>query len=356
MTGPVLHAIAWPGGLGGAPRSVEETCAALLRDGVDAHVWLCTAARIQESPVPDRFRARGVPVEHAIANTVAAPRAIASLTGRLRHLGPTAVLHTHGERALVWGLAAARIAGVRHVHTLHGWIRNTNRDRQREQVARRLLGQVDAVIAVHEVVAKGIADCHVVPNTIDARRFARGAGDREQIRRHWGLTPGERVYLFLGRLSAEKGADRLAVIQARLQTVSAAARLFVAGNGPLAAGVEAMTDVRLLGERDDPAAILAAADVVLMPSRSEGLPMTALEAAAVGVPLVGFPVGGLKDSGLAFTVRDGDVDALVDAAAALVRDPEGRARTLDRAAAALRDRFSPAAHVAALVPIYGGPA
>lgn len=354
MTGPVLHALAWPGGLSGPPRSVEETCAAQLRHGVNAHVWLCTAARIQSTPVPDRFRARGVPVEHTIANTLAAPRAVASLTKCLRRLGPDAVLHTHGERALVWGLVAARVTGVRHVHTLHGWIRNTGADRRRERVARRLLSRVDAVIAVHAGVAEGLPGSHVVPNTLDPRRFARGVGDRERTRRHWGLTAGDRVYLFLGRLAPEKGADRLAVIQARLQTVSAAARLFVAGSGPLIAGVEAMKDVRLLGEREDSAAILAAADVVLMPSRSEGLPMTALEAAAVGVPLVAFPVGGLKDSGLAFTVRDGDIDGFVDAAAAIVRDAEGRARVLARAAAALDERFAPAAHVRSLSGIYAG--
>jgi len=354
LTGPVLHALAWPGGLGGAARSIEETCAAQLRSGVDAHVWLCTAARVQSTPVPGRFRARGVPVEHRISNTLVAPRAVASLTKTLRRLGPGAVLHTHGARALVWGLVAARVTGARHVHTLHGWIRNSPADEQRERRVRRLLSFVDEVIAVHEGITAGLARFHVVPNTLDPRRFARGVGDRERTRRHWGLDPHDKVYLFLGRLAPEKGADRLAVIQARLQTVSAAARLFVAGSGPLVAGVEAMTDVRLLGERDDPAAVLAAADVVLMPSRSEGLPMTALEAAAVGVPLVGFPVGGLADSGLALTVRDGDVDALVDAAAGLVRDPEARRRVLARAQAVLADRFGPEAHARALEAIYAG--
>jgi glycosyltransferase involved in cell wall biosynthesis len=354
LTGPVLHALAWPGGLGGAARSIEETCAAQLRGGLDAHVWLCTAARVQSTPVPDRFRARGVPVEHQIANTLAAPRAVASLTKALRRLGPGAVLHTHGARALVWGLVAAHVTVARHVHTLHGWVRNTPADQRREQWVRRLLPFVDETIAVHEGVGTGLPRCHVVPNTLDPRRFVRGVGDRERTRRHWGLDPHDKVYLFLGRLAPEKGADRLAVIQARLQTVSAAARLFVAGSGPLAAGVEAMTDVRLLGERDDPAAVLAAADVVLMPSRSEGLPMTALEAAAVGVPLVGFPAGGLVDSGLALTVPDGDVDALVDAAAALVREPEARTRVLARAASALDERFGPEAHVRALGAIYAG--
>ena len=354
MTRPVLHALAWPGGLGGAARSVEETCAAQLRNGVTAEAWLCTANRLTPSPVPERFAARGVPVHRWTADTFLAPRAVRDLTRRLRALGPDAVLHTHGERALLWGLAAAGLTGARHVHTMHGWIRNTMADRRREERARSLLARVDAVVAVHDVVAEGFAGAHVVPNTLDARRFSRAAGDRERTRRHWGLGAADRVYLFLGRLAAEKGADRLAVIQARLQTVSAAGRLVVAGSGPLGPGVEAMTDVRMLGERADPAAVLAAADVVLMPSRSEGLPMTALEAAAVQVPLVGFPVGGLADSGLALTVPDGDVDRLVDAAVRLVRDDALRARALDQSTSALAGPFAPARHAAALSDIYDG--
>ena len=356
MTTRVLHALAWPGSLGGASRSIEETCAAQLRSGADAHAWLCTANRIQPSPVPGRFEARGISVERWTADTFVAPRAVLSLIRALRRLGPGAVLHTHGERALLWGLAAAAATGAPHVHTLHGWIRNTMQDRQREQRARRLLARCDAVVAVHDVVAEGVPDAVVVPNALDGRRFTRDIGDPARMRRHWGLDPDDRVYLFLGRLAAEKGADRLAVVQARLQTVSAAGRLFVAGSGPLLPGVEAMTDVRVLGERDDPAAVLAAADVVLMPSRSEGLPMTALEAAAVGVPLVAFPVGGLADSGLAATVTDGDVDGLVDAAASIVRDPDARAWVLDRASRSLEERFAPGPHAAALATIYAGAA
>lgn len=354
MSRPVLHALAWPGGLGGAARALEETCAAQLRNGVDARAWLCPQNRIVPSPVPDRFAARGVPVTRWTADTVFAPRAIRSLVRALRALGPGAVLHTHSERALVWGLVAARLVGASHVHTLHAAIRNTMEDRQREQRLKRLLDRVDAVVAVHDSVAEGVPSATVVPNTIDRRRFARNVGEPRTMRRHWGLDPTDHVYLFLGRLAPDAGADRLAVMQARLQTVSAAGRLFVAGSGPLASGVEAMTDVRMLGERDDIAAVLGASDVVVMPSRTEGLPMTALEAAALGVPLVGFPVGGLADSELALTVRDGDVDGLVDAAVAVVRNPALREQQLEKASAALASRFGPADHAEALSDIYSG--
>lgn len=335
------------------PRSVEESCAALLRSGADAHAWLCVADRILPSPVPQRFESRGVPTEVCSANTWADPRAPLRLARALRRLGKGAVLHTHGERALFWGIAAAKITGARHVHTLHGWIENNPMDRRRTEKARAMLASVDAVVAVHSTLC-GDYNATVVHNALDPMRFARGVGDREKTRRHWGLQRGDRVYLFLGRLSEEKGADRIAMIQARLQTVSAAARLFVAGSGPLLPGVDAMTDVRFLGERDDPAAVLKAADVVLMPSRREGLPMTALEAAALDVPLVGFPAGGLSDSGLAVTTPPGNVTALVDTAVALVRDPGLRVEALRQSRAALEGEFSPQRHAERLVAVYEG--
>ena len=353
MSPPVLHAIAWPGGLAGMPRSVEESCASLLRSGVDARAWLCTADRILPSPVPGRFASRGVPVELCTANTWLDPRAPLKLTRALRRLGRGAVLHSHGERALLWGVAAARLTGARHVHTLHGWIENNPMDRRRVERARALLASVNVLVAVHDSLATD-PRAVVVPNTLDARRFARAVGDRAQTRRHWGLDASERVYLFLGRLSEEKGADRIALIQARLQATSAAARLFVAGSGPLLPGVDAMTDVRFLGERDDPAAVLGAADAVLMPSRREGLPMTALEAAALQVPLVGFPAGGLADSGLAVTTPPGDITRLVDTAVALVRDAGLRAEALRQSKAALMTRFAPAGHADSLRALYEG--
>jgi len=337
------------------PRSVEESCAALLRSGVDAHAWLCTADRIRPSPVPGRFASRGIPTHTRHANTWADPRGPASLVRALRRLGKGAVLHTHGERALLWGIAAAKLAGARHVHTLHGWIENNPMDRRRVERARTMLASVDALIGVHASLAKDNGAI-VVPNTLDPKRFARATGDRDRMRRHWGLVPGDCVYLFLGRLSEEKGADRIAMIQKRLQTVSAAARLFVAGSGPLLPGVDAMTDVRFLGERDDPAAVLAAADAVLMPSRREGLPMTALEAAALAVPLVGFPAGGLADSGLAVVAPPGNVNALVDTAVALVRDLGLRTEALRQSRAALDGEFGPAKHAQRLLAVYEGSA
>ncbi len=350
---PVLHALAWPGELSGAPRSMEESLAALRAAGIDARAWLAIGRRVSESVVPERLAARGIPVQTRTTDTAVAPKAVADLTRSLRALGRGAVLHTHGERALLWGRAAARVARARHVHTNHGFVENDDRDRRRVGAARRLLRSVDAVVAVHPAAAAALDDAPVtvVPNCLDAAAFVDALPDRDLARRRLALGPADRCFLFCGRLEPEKGADLLAAVQAGLQSRSAAAVLHVAGAGSLAPGVEAMADVRLLGARDAAAALLHAADVVLMPSRREGLPMVALEAAAVGTPLVGFAVGGLADTGLATPVPVEDVVALVETALRLVRDPAARAAALGRAREAL-EAHAPAAHAAALSALY----
>jgi glycosyltransferase involved in cell wall biosynthesis len=352
MTAPkVLHALAWPGELAGAPRSMEESLAALRGQGVHPMAWLATSSRPYPSPVRQRLIDRGVQVFERTADSSVDPGAVADLTSRLRALGDSPVLHTHGERALLWGRLAAKAARARHVHTQHGFIANDSRGQLRVKAARRLIAGVDQVVATHSTDAEDLPGAQVLTNCIDPDHVRGRAPERESARRRLGLEDNDRCYLFLGRLSQEKGADTLGLVQSELQKRSAAARLYVAGGGPLAHGVDAMEDVRLLGRRDDPEALLVAADVLLMPSRREGLPMVALEAAALGVPVVGFAVGGLADQGLAVAVPKDDVISLVQAAIHLVRDPAARAQALARSTAAL-ERHAPSTHGQALLALY----
>jgi len=349
---PVLHALAWPGELSGAVRSMEESLAALRSSGVDARAWIATSAALAESEAELRLERRGIPVESRRSKAWLAPRAVAALRHSLTALGPGAVLHTHGERALLWGRAAAKLAGTTHVHTQHGFIAEDGRGERRVFVAKRLAGGLSALIAVHPATLGGRSDARVVPNCIDASSFRAEADERAAVRLRLGLEPGTTCCLFMGRLSLEKGADLLASIEARLQASSGDARLYVAGTGPLAAGLETQIGVRFLGVRSDAASLLRAADVLLMPSRSEGLPMVALEAAALATPVVAFPAGGLADSGLAACVAPEDVDALVAAALGLVQDPLRRAERLESSAASLGTSFSPETHCQSLQEIY----
>jgi glycosyltransferase involved in cell wall biosynthesis len=137
------------------------------------------------------------------------------------------------------------------------------------------------------------------------------AAARGSARAALGLSPGITVVAFVGRLSPEKAPEVL------LRAVRGTGlTLLVAGEGPLRDVLEAEADagqVRFLGFLPDVASVLAAADVLALPSRTEGLPMAALEAMAAGLPVVASAVGSLPEvlaDGAGVLVPPGDVSAL----------------------------------------------
>jgi glycosyltransferase involved in cell wall biosynthesis len=171
---------------------------------------------------------------------------------------------------------------------------------------------------------------------------------------------GRPVVLALGRLAHQKGFDVLVDAAARLRARDPAPVLAIAGEGPMQGPLAgraraAGADVRFLGMRSDVPALLAAADVVAVPSRWEGQPLVVQEALQRGRPLVASRVGGipgLTGENAALLVPPGDPGALAGAIASVIGDP-ALARSLGAAAAArARDLPSPAAAVDAVVAVY----
>jgi teichuronic acid biosynthesis glycosyltransferase TuaC len=164
---------------------------------------------------------------------------------------------------------------------------------------------------------------------IDLARFA-AAPDRAKIRAELGIGDDTFVILYVGALLPQKGVLDLAAALGRLAWPDAVA-LFV-GAGPARPDGPA---VRLLGPRPNGEipGLLAAADAFVLPSWHEGLGLSAVEAGAAGVPVVGGRTGGLAnlladDCGFAFTPRD--VDALMQALQAMRADPREARRRADR--------------------------
>ena len=172
---------------------------------------------------------------------------------------------------------------------------------------------------------------------------------------------------YVGRVEdRQKGALTLPAVTARLRALGVPHRLTVAGDGPDAADLAARFaraggagDVALLGRvtPDRVAALLAATDVLLFPSRNEGFGLAAVEAAAAGAVPVASRIPGVTD----FTVRDGetgllcaadDAGAFAAAVGALHRD-RGRLAALSAAGARdARDRFGLAAFGAAYAGVF----
>jgi len=158
-----------------------------------------------------------------------------------------------------------------------------------------------AMIAADAVAASRI---RVMPNGIDTARFRPDRSDRDAVRAALGVGPDTRVAINVGRLVAEKAQDVL--VDAFSKTLEHAdnrdIRLFIVGEGAVRPQLEARIDrlglgtvVTLLGLRHDVPALLNAADVFVLSSDVEGMPLVIGEALATGCSVVATDAAGVRE-------------------------------------------------------------
>jgi glycosyltransferase involved in cell wall biosynthesis len=258
------------------------------------------------------------------------------------------VLHTHNPKPGLYGRIVGRLAGVPIVvNTVHG-LYATEDDRWAK---RALVGVLEAIASrcSDEELVQNPEDLawmvrlHVsrrdrtrlLGNGVDLTRFDPArftADDRAALRAELGIGSGDVLVGSVGRLVAEKGYPELFEAVAALPQRY---RLVVVGaddpEKPDALDrdmVEAARarGVEFLGHRDDVDALYAAMDVFVLASHREGFPRAAMEAAAMGVPVVATDIRGCRqvvDDGVnGLLVGVGRPAALADAIRALGDDPD----------------------------------
>jgi len=301
--------------------------------------WVAELEEAGITHIPLQSSTRGM-------NVVSDFKAAAQLWREVRKASLT-VLHTHNPKPGIYGRILGRLAGVPVViNTMHGFYAT-----ETDPVLKRLL------IYGLEAVASRFSDAElhqnpedlqlakrlrIVPrrrarllgNGIDLERFdpsATPSGVRDRIRGELGVSPEDLVVGSVGRLVAEKGY---------LELLEAAERL---GDGfvfvivgpkdsdkadaiPAAVVEDAEAHgVRVLGMRTDVEDLYPAMDMFVLPSHREGFPRAAMEAAAMGLPIVATDIRGCRQvvedgvNGLLVPVRD--ADSLVRAIRSLAEDP-----------------------------------
>jgi glycosyltransferase involved in cell wall biosynthesis len=193
----------------------------------------------------------------------------------------------------------------------------------------------------------------VVPNGLDHDRFAP---------RSPSVAPRRRVAM-VANLRPEKGHDLLIDASVSVLAEFPDARFDIIGDGTERQRVEAYARARGVaqaftfhGHCEDVPSRLAAADVFVLPSRSEAFPNAVLEAMAAGLPVVASAVGGILevvrhgDTGL--LVRSGDAGALASQIRSLMADEPLAARLAARGVALVQSRYSFDRMVAALDELY----
>jgi glycosyltransferase involved in cell wall biosynthesis len=277
--------------------------------------------------------------------------------------------HEYKTNLLAWLLA--KWTGVTPMSTVHGWFGSgTMRERAYYAADKRLLRGFPRLVAVsdplrRELIAAGCAGDRitVIPNGIDDRRFVRQPDRRPVVRRELGLTDDDIVIGAVGRLEHQKRFDLLMDAVAALRGRWPRLRLLIAGDGGLAATLEAHRrrlslepHCTLLGHRSDIVALHHAFDLFVQASDEEGSPNVVLEAMALETPVVATAAGGtadLIDNGIhGLIVPAGDARALMAAIERALGHPDDARAWAVAARRRVQDEFSFARRMARVEQIY----
>jgi glycosyltransferase involved in cell wall biosynthesis len=268
-------------------------------------------------------------------------RAFLKLIALIRRENPD-VIHTHTAKAGVLGRLAAILAGSKalkvhtfHGHLLHGYFAGW---------------KIKLVITIEKYLAARTDILIAVGNQVKEDLLAAGIGERDQYKVFFpGLpTPAdfdrdsareaigldlEAIYCtFVGRLTQIKRPDRLLDVVAACQARGLKLHFLVAGEGELfesskARAVEEKLPITFLGWRSDIDQLFAASDIAILTSDNEGIPLTLIQAAFAGIPIVAPRVGSIADiviDGETGFLTSSQAGAMASALSALVTDEDLR--------------------------------
>jgi glycosyltransferase involved in cell wall biosynthesis len=209
---------------------------------------------------------------------------------------------------------------------------------------RLTLRRRDRVVGVGEAVRQALIDnegfpaarVQVIYNGIDLAPFEQDCPDRAALRASLGLEADDFVLFQVARLDYLKDHHTALRTMERVAALRPNARLMLVGEGPEQAKIEEGiaqknlgANVRLLGLRKDVARLLPAADLFLLTSTSEGIPLTLIEAMAARLPVVSTNVGGVaevvEEGRTGLLAPSGDDAALAERVLRLAADPSLRA-------------------------------
>ncbi|WP_067831351.1 glycosyltransferase family 4 protein [Actinomadura kijaniata] len=247
------------------------------------------------------------------------------------------VVHLHSAKAGLAGRLPGVASGRGVVFQPHGWSWLAATGAQRSLSRwweRRSAARADTVVCVgsgelQEGRRAGVhGTFHLVRNGVDLRRFRPCPPEgRREARAALGLPPDARLAVCVGRLTRQKGQDVLLRAWPAVRARCPRAWLALVGDGDAHDQLRSQAGPGVLFAPGvpDPRRWLAASDVVVLPSRWEGLPLVALEAMAVGRSVVASAIPGLVEvvpSGAGVLVPVADPAELAGAVAARLADPE----------------------------------
>ncbi len=263
-------------------------------------------------------------------------------------------VQTHTPKASFLGLPAARLAGSTAIYTIHGALYFEGNSRKAN-----LLGwcfERWCCTWAHHVLVQSREDEQVLPRVkICSRRKLRYLGNGIDMDRFLTTVPpllhsGRPIVIMISRLVREKGCVDFIALAASLHGQADFVHVGPVEHDQSDALSQSEIDeaatsdtVSFVGAVEDVRPYVASATMVVLPSYREGIPRAAMEAAAMGKPVVAYDIRGVReviDPQLGLLVPRGDRLALTDLVEAMVKDPDRCAELGKLCQGWVVDRFS----------------
>jgi glycosyltransferase involved in cell wall biosynthesis len=290
----------------------ESVCAILVRGLVEMDDIEVTGIVFNEGRLARELREAGIRVDVVDETRLGTPAMLRRVKEIFRETRPD-VVHAHAYKEHFLGAFAVRSCGACVIRTFHGmpeprpfwaWVRGWICHQVQRFVTRRM---TDTVVVVSKDMERqlqgrtGRAKLAQIYNGIELDRLPKQF-DRPGLLRELGLAEDVRLVGAVGRLVPVKGLNYLLNAAAIVALEHPEMHFLIVGDGPSRGKLERQArelgiedHVHFLGHRDDATNIIGCLDVLAMPSLHEGIPMTLLEARAMGVGVVASGVGGIKE-------------------------------------------------------------
>jgi glycosyltransferase involved in cell wall biosynthesis len=288
---------------------------------------------------------------------------------RLVKQGRFNVVQSHGYKSHLVAWFVARALGIPWLAFVHGWTKEDWKVRLYHALDRWSLQYADAVVAVSNPlgeVCKGLRGARggteVVLNAVDGD-FIRGKVGAATIRSRYLRHNARFLIGCFGRLSHEKGQDiLLRSVNGIRQQIPDSIFLFL-GDGPELSRLQNLSEQLGISDRvifhphtETMRDYYEAIDMLILPSRSEGLPNVVLEALSFGVPVVASNVGALNevitDGESGWLLPPGDIAALTEAVVYALSNQEQRRRAQEAGKVLMKEKFDPLSRGERIIALY----
>lgn len=267
------------------------------------------------------------------------------------------IVQTHGFKPSIIGLFVKYLCGLKWICFMHGTTAENLKVRIYHEVDNFVQLFADRVILVTEAQRNKIfrGNNHtrtiVVHNAVDLANPVKMSQTRRPVRESLGLSDDAWLAVVVGRFSPEKGIDVFIEAFSRVAFGSQNTHAILVGDGQDHRMLERKVRelgiknrVHFVGYTNTPGDFMIDADIIVLPSRSEGMPNVALEAMALGKPVIGTVVGGIpeivKNGNSGLLVSSEDAEELASAMLKVLNNKRLSKRLSQGGLVRIRDHFS----------------